>query len=185
MGLVHRDRPGDAADGFDGPDVAEITEGDEFTVGGDVRRAGEPDRFLSRGEGAQEQAQEGGQSEVAVARQILVFASVPGEPETEPFIAWCRELAKTVHFPEDEPAPDPGSIDVVIVPGTAFTAAGDRLGQGGGWYDRFLATVRPDCLKVGVAFAPQLVGSLPVEPHDLRVDVVVTDQSVARVPRTC
>jgi 5-formyltetrahydrofolate cyclo-ligase len=123
--------------------------------------------------------------EVAAAQEILVFVSVPGEPETEPFIGWCRGLGKVVHFPEDEPAPDPGSIDVVIVPGTAFTPAGDRLGQGGGWYDRFLAAVRPDCLNVGVAFAPQVVESLPVEPHDLKVDVVVTDESVARAPRTC
>ena len=123
--------------------------------------------------------------EVAAAGQLLAFTSVPGEPDTAPFIAWCCEAGKAVHFPEDEPAQDPRSIDVVIVPGTAFTPAGDRLGQGGGWYDRFLATVRPDCFKVGVAFAPQLLESLPVEPHDLRVDVVVTDQSVARAPRTC
>ena len=123
--------------------------------------------------------------EVTGARAVMVFASVPGEPITDPFIAWCRELGKAVHLPEDDPAPDPASIDVVIVPGTAFTPAGDRLGQGGGWYDRFLARVTPDCLKVGVAFAPQLVDSLPVEPHDLRVDVVVTEHSVARAPRTC
>jgi 5-formyltetrahydrofolate cyclo-ligase len=123
--------------------------------------------------------------ELTAARAVMVFASVPGEPLTDPFIAWCREVGKTVHLPEDEPAADPSTIDVVIVPGTAFTAAGDRLGQGGGWYDRFLARVRPDCLTVGVAFAPQLVDSLPVAPHDLRVDVVVTDHSAARAPRTC
>jgi 5-formyltetrahydrofolate cyclo-ligase len=81
-----------------------------------------------------------------------------------------------VHLPEDEPPPDPRSIDVVIVPGTAFTAAGDRLGQGGGWYDRFLARVRPDCVTIGVGFAPQLVSELPVEDHDIRLDLVVTDR---------
>jgi 5-formyltetrahydrofolate cyclo-ligase len=123
--------------------------------------------------------------EITAARTVMAFASVPGEPLTEPFIAWCRELGKTVQLPEDEPPPEPGSIDVVIVPGTAFTASGDRLGQGGGWYDRFLTRVRADCLTVGVAFAPQLLDRIPVEPHDLRVDVVVTDESVVRVPRTC
>jgi len=112
---------------------------------------------------------------VVEAKVIMVFDSVPGEPITAPFIAWCREQGKTVHLPEDEPPPDPRTIDVVIVPGTAFTEGGDRLGQGGGWYDRFLRTVRPDCVTIGVAFAPQLVDELPVEPHDIRVAMVVTD----------
>jgi 5-formyltetrahydrofolate cyclo-ligase len=112
---------------------------------------------------------------VRTARVVMVFDSTPGEPVTPPFIAWCREQGKTVHVPEDEPPPDPHTIDVVIVPGTAFTPSGDRLGQGGGWYDRFLRTVRPDCVTIGVAFAPQLVDELPVEPHDIRVAIVVTD----------
>lgn len=114
---------------------------------------------------------------VRAARVVMVFDSIPGEPVTAPFIAWCRAYGKTVHLPEDEPPPDPRTIDVVIVPGTAFTAGGDRLGQGGGWYDRFLATVRPDCVTIGVAFAPQVVEDLPVEPHDVRLDQVVTDVS--------
>ena len=50
-----------------------------------------------------------------------------------------------------------------------------RLGQGGGWYDRFLRTLRPDCVTIGVAFAPQIVDVLPVEPHDVQLDMVVTD----------
>jgi 5-formyltetrahydrofolate cyclo-ligase len=114
---------------------------------------------------------------VAAARVVMVFASVPGEPVTAPFIDWCRERGKTVHLPEDEPPPDPLTIDVVIVPGTAFTADGHRLGQGGGWYDRFLRTVRPDCVTIGVAFAPQIVDELPLEPHDVRLHSVVTDTS--------
>jgi 5-formyltetrahydrofolate cyclo-ligase len=108
---------------------------------------------------------------------VMVFDSVPGEPVTAPFVAWCREAGKTVCFPEDEPPPDPCTIDVVIVPGTAFTRDGDRLGQGGGWYDRFLRSVRPDCVTIGVAFAPQVMTELPVEPHDVRLDHVVTEDS--------
>jgi 5-formyltetrahydrofolate cyclo-ligase len=113
------------------------------------------------------------------AKVVMVFDSVPGEPVTAPFIAWCREQGKTVHVPEGEPPPDPLTIDVVIVPGTAFTPGGDRLGQGGGWYDRFLKTVRPDCVTIGVAFAPQIVDELPVEPHDVRIHKVVTDVPIS------
>ncbi len=111
------------------------------------------------------------------ASVVMVFDSVPGEPVTAPFVEWCREAGKSVCFPEDEIPPDPRTIDVVIVPGTAFTRDGDRLGQGGGWYDRFLRSVRPDCVTIGVAFAPQVMAELPVEPHDVRLDHVVTEDS--------
>jgi 5-formyltetrahydrofolate cyclo-ligase len=114
---------------------------------------------------------------VTAAREVMVFDSIPGEPVTAPFIAWCREQGKTVHLPEDDPAPDPRTIDVVIVPGTAFTSGGDRLGQGGGWYDRFLKTVRGDCVTIGVAFAMQVVDELPVDLHDVRVSLVVTEKT--------
>lgn len=117
--------------------------------------------------------------EVGAAATVMAFASVPGEPDTAPFIEWCRARGARVLLPEDEPPPDPATVDVVIVPGTAFTASGDRIGQGGGWYDRFLARVGPDCVTIGVAFEPQLVDSLPVEAHDIGVDLVVTDAGVA------
>lgn len=120
---------------------------------------------------------------VQEASAVMAYASVPGEPDSEPFIDWCRDERKTVVVPASDPAaamPDePASIDVVIVPGVAFTRRGDRLGQGGGWYDRFLADVRSDCLTIGVAFVEQLVDDLPVEPHDVRLDLVVTDEDVA------
>jgi 5-formyltetrahydrofolate cyclo-ligase len=68
---------------------------------------------------------------------------------------------------------------VAIVPGLAFTAAGDRLGQGGGWYDRVLADVRDDCTVIGVGFGVQVVDELPVEAHDRRLDLVVTEHGRA------
>ena len=64
--------------------------------------------------------------------------------------------------------------------GLAFTAAGDRLGQGGGWYDRFLSACAADCAAIGVCFAEQVVDSLPVEVHDVTMDHVVTDRGVLR-----
>jgi 5-formyltetrahydrofolate cyclo-ligase len=61
------------------------------------------------------------------------------------------------------------------VPGVAFTAAGHRLGQGGGWYDRFLSGLRPGVARIGVCFAECLVDELPTEAHDVIMDLVITD----------
>lgn len=125
--------------------------------------------------------------EVADAGVVMAFASIHGEPDTGPFIEWCRAHGKTVVLPEDEPMPDPSGVDVVIVPGTAFTADGHRLGQGGGWYDRFLVRLAPATLTIGVGFAPQLVDDVPIEEHDVRLGAVVTDAGVIRpepAPRT-
>lgn len=103
----------------------------------------------------------------------MAFDSIPGEPETAEFVLWCRERGITVVMPEEDP--DPTSLDVVVVPGVAFTTAGERLGQGGGWYDRYLPRLRSTCLTVGVGFAEQVVDSLPTEAHDVMLDSVITD----------
>ncbi len=116
---------------------------------------------------------------VQQATSIMVFTSVNGEPRTTAFNEWCRSNGKAVAVPEDDPVPDAAFIDVMIVPGTAFTAAGQRLGQGGGWYDRFLPGRRTDCVTIGVCFEPQLVDRIPIESHDVVLDLVVTDAGVA------
>ena len=74
---------------------------------------------------------------------------------------------------------DPQSIDAVIVPGLAFTPDGQRLGQGGGYYDQFMPLLRKDCSTIGVCFQEQLVAEVPAEAHDRRVQVVVTDRGQA------
>jgi 5-formyltetrahydrofolate cyclo-ligase len=112
---------------------------------------------------------------VIVARRVMVFDSVPGEPETAALVERWRAAGKRVVMPEDDP--DPQTLDVVIVPGLAFTRRGERLGQGGGWYDRFLRRVSDDCTTIGVGFAEQIVAVLPTETHDVQLDLVVTDES--------
>lgn len=111
----------------------------------------------------------------AAAATVMVYDSVPGEVETAAFIDRLRRQGRTVLLPEDEPPPDPAVPDLIVVPGIAFCSDGRRLGQGGGWYDRFLSQVRPGCVTVGVCFDELLVDELPIEPHDVRVDVIVTD----------
>lgn len=70
----------------------------------------------------------------------------------------------------------PLTPDVLIVPLVGFTAGGDRLGQGGGYYDRWLAE-HPATITVGLAWDVQLIPDatgLVVEPHDARLDCIVT-----------
>jgi 5-formyltetrahydrofolate cyclo-ligase len=65
------------------------------------------------------------------------------------------------------------TIDLAIVPLLGFTADGQRLGQGGGHYDRYLAD-HPQVTAIGLAWDRQLVDALPREPHDRSLRAVVT-----------
>ncbi|MGH2691455.1 MAG: 5-formyltetrahydrofolate cyclo-ligase [Actinomycetota bacterium] len=78
--------------------------------------------------------------------------------------------------PRSRVAVDPSAVDLVVAPGLAFDRAGNRLGYGGGHYDRFLARMGRGAVRVGIAFSLQIVRSIPVEPGDERVDIVATDQ---------
>jgi len=64
--------------------------------------------------------------------------------------------------------------DVVVVPALSVGLDGSRLGRGGGWYDRALASAREDAVLVAVVFDDELVQALPTEPHDRPVTAVVT-----------
>ena len=112
--------------------------------------------------------------DVRGAGRVMVFDSVPGEPETATLIELLHAAGKETAVPEDD-ALDPTWPDVILVPGLAFTPDGRRLGQGGGWYDRFLPGRRVDCVTIGVGFAPQLVTDLPTEVHDVLLDAIITD----------
>jgi len=81
---------------------------------------------------------------------------------------------------EELPLVEEDDIELVVTPGAAFDMLGHRLGYGGGFYDRLFAQIRPDCLKVGIAFSFQLVDAVPHEPTDVPVDIVVTDQNIIR-----
>lgn len=74
----------------------------------------------------------------------------------------------------------PDRLHAAVVPGVGFDGSGRRLGYGGGHFDRLLAEVGPGTVVVGVAFDVQLVDTLPAEPHDRPVDVVVTESRTVR-----
>jgi len=75
----------------------------------------------------------------------------------------------------------PDAFGLVVVPGVAFTAQGDRLGHGKGFYDRMLARLGAKVpSKVGVCFSFQLAPELPVNDLDVGMNVVVTEEQVYR-----
>lgn len=133
----------------------------------------------------------------AAAASVMAFVGSKGEPDTDPLFARLAADGKRLLLPRIDsgaivvcagdgemavsrfgipeptgPALPVGDIGFVLVPGLAFTVAGDRLGYGAGFYDRFLPTL--SCLFAGVCFAEQLVDVLPVEPHDIRVQQVIS-----------
>lgn len=132
---------------------------------------------------------------------VLAFVGVGHEPDTDDLLQNLAAAGHSVLLPRVEgehivavlhepgealrsgaygiPEPvgisvEPDVIDLVIVPGLAFTADGRRLGQGGGFYDRFLPLVREDCVTCGVGYAEQIVDDLPLEVHDRLLTMVMT-----------
>jgi 5-formyltetrahydrofolate cyclo-ligase len=83
-----------------------------------------------------------------------------------------------VRSPREGRPIQPGLIDVVIVPGLAYDPHGHRLGRGQGYYDRFLARMRPNATSIGLAFDLQMTDSVPTDRLDRAVDIVVTDRRV-------
>ena len=103
---------------------------------------------------------------------VMVFEPVRGEPLLDTFRGWLTANEISVVVPEDDP--DPQLPDLVVVPGVAFTADGQRLGQGGGWYDRFLPGIGDLTRTVGVCFSEQIRDELPTEDHDVSVGCVLS-----------
>jgi 5-formyltetrahydrofolate cyclo-ligase len=73
-------------------------------------------------------------------------------------------------------------IDLAIIPGAAFDLLGNRLGYGAGYYDGLLSQRTRNIQIIALAYEEQLVDSIPAEKHDVRVNLIVTDKRVIRIP---
>ena len=78
------------------------------------------------------------------------------------------------NIPEPTTPPYTGHIDMVLVPGVAFDKSGNRLGRGGGYYDRFITNLGKKTLLAGVGYDFQLVDKVPANRRDKRLNYVVT-----------
>ena len=148
--------------------------------------------------------------EFIAAKKAFLFYPLKSEPDILPLVKFCEEGGKIVAYPKVEgekmrffasdgfiksrlgvyePAGgDEVSEDgetVAVVPALAYRRDGYRLGRGGGYYDRFLASFRG--VSVGVGFGFSLLPSdvFKEEKHDIPVDVIVTDGEIIRNYRRC
>ncbi len=140
----------------------------------------------------------------AAAGSVLLFAPLADEPNVRPLFHGALAAGKVTALPRYNPGMgdyeaaiirdldkdcvegkfgilEPAStcetldlkrLDLVLVPGVAFGWQGHRLGRGKGFYDRLLAEVSGK--TCGVAFDQQIVSSIPIAPHDVRLNCILT-----------
>ncbi len=73
---------------------------------------------------------------------------------------------------------DPNTIDLILVPGVAFSRNGYRVGYGGGYYDRFFSKLNKEVKKIGLAFDLQIVDKVPTDPFDIPIDLIITEKEI-------
>ncbi|GAB6011349.1 5-formyltetrahydrofolate cyclo-ligase [Viscerimonas tarda] len=137
------------------------------------------------------------------ATTLFIYNSLKDEVSTPAFIArWCNEKnfflpvvsgsnlifraynanenyetsALGVKEPAGTDFTDYNKIDLVIVPGLAFDRKMNRLGRGKGYYDRFLAKIKAP--KIGVCFDFQLLDTIPSDNHDIKMDMIVSENEL-------
>jgi len=149
------------------------------------------------------------QREFADARSVMIFLPMPGEIDARDIAraAWSQgkrvsvpkirapgvmdavEIASLdtdlspgtfeILEPNGDKAIPTGELDLIVAPALAFDRQGNRLGRGGGYYDRFIARCEGS-LVCGLAFSSQLLDELPAEPHDRPVNMVATNAEFLR-----
>jgi 5-formyltetrahydrofolate cyclo-ligase len=136
-------------------------------------------------------------------QRVAAYRALPGEPDPAPLLAalpqisvflprldgsnlaWVEVTGKTEfekgQFGIEQPiGPDVtqtiAEVDAMLIPALAVDIHGRRLGQGAGYYDRFLATLPPTGgpLLVAVVHDDEVLQEIPDEPHDMRVDALLT-----------
>jgi len=143
-----------------------------------------------------------------ISQRIALFSPMPSEPDVELLwtygthhFCYPRITQNTMEFVDvptlealtradwhaqirelssaDAHVVPPAEIDFILVPGLAFNPRGQRLGRGGGYYDRYLALLPSTTCKIGVCFASQIVEAMPTDAHDQRVDAVATENGLS------
>jgi 5-formyltetrahydrofolate cyclo-ligase len=116
-------------------------------------------------------------------RNVHIYTSQPklNEVSTKALIAALKSSYPSLHITVGETRKEAllptDSFDVIIVPLVAFDMHRNRLGHGGGWYDRMLSE-QPNAVTIGLGYDEQEAANVPVESHDIPLDYVVTQSRV-------
>ena len=119
---------------------------------------------------------------------VHVYKAVSGwhEVDTAPIIEYLGSAWPDIKISKpsktlSQPLPKQ-KFDVILAPTLGFDKNLNRLGRGGGWYDKFLAA-QPGALKVGLCFSKNFINiGIPVEPHDIQLDKIVTEVGIMDRP---
>lgn len=118
----------------------------------------------------------------SIGKKVLIPKTNPLTKKMEPFLISSWEDTEIGNYQITEPKiknKKPffiDKIDLVIVPGLIFDWEGNRLGYGGGYYDRFFNGIPKLPYRIGVAYDFQLIDSLPTEGYDITMNEVITEK---------
>ena len=106
-------------------------------------------------------------------RKLLVSEIIDFDRELE--IGYYNILTPKENFKRIVP---PQLVDLVLVPGLAFDKYGFRVGYGGGYYDRFFASLNKDIIKIGLCYHMQILPEVPIDSYDIPVDYIITEKEI-------
>jgi 5-formyltetrahydrofolate cyclo-ligase len=132
-----------------------------------------------------------------ITEEIIKKAIKDSKNVCLPFIDWKNKILipsliynleeiktyKKIPVPEVLRPFEKEKIDVVIVPGVVFDIYKNRIGMGGGFYDRFLKNISEKTKKIALAFEFQVLNEkLPVDENDIKVDIIITEKRIINSP---
>lgn len=118
---------------------------------------------------------------IAAAHPRVAFPKVLGDGVMKFYCGGKMEQGfRGIMEPQGGKEVFPQAGDLMLLPGLAFGKDGSRLGYGGGYYDRYLdaCAVRPICC--GIGYEAQVLETVPTEPYDQTLDLLITEQKVRR-----
>jgi 5-formyltetrahydrofolate cyclo-ligase len=115
------------------------------------------------------------------AQSAVLFSPLPSEPIITPLKLDCdaRKIPEVLIPQNPKNALQlPEQIDLILVPGLAFSKDRHRLGRGGGFFDRLLGGRGSGAFKLGICFSFQILDAIPIEAHDILMDAIATEDRV-------